>query len=224
MSRTVRHLAAALAVSIVGIALCTTVVAWHEGYRAYVVRTGSMMPTFHPGDAVIDRPAEHGYDVGEPITFEIAPGSLVTHRLRSVDPRGGLHTKGDANKKADVWTISPEQVHGVVARGLPKMGYVLVFLRQKTGIAGVMTSALSLFLLWGLCFSSAAGAVPEEARKARPTRLRIPRQRSAAVASVTVPTQAISPNGAPQLVKTPVGIPSGAESQTHIPAPRDPSV
>ena len=38
MSRTVRHLAAALAVSIVGIALCTAVVAWHEGYRAYVVR------------------------------------------------------------------------------------------------------------------------------------------------------------------------------------------
>ena len=152
MSRTARHVAAALVASLVGIVLCTTAVAWHEGYRAYVVRTGSMMPTFHPGDAVIDRPANHGYDVGDSITFEVAPGSLVTHRLRWIDRQGKLHTKGDANAKSDVWALAPEQVRGVVAQGLPNVGYVLVFLRQKTGIAGVMTSALSLFLLWGLCF------------------------------------------------------------------------
>ena len=48
------------------------------------------------------------------------------------------------------------------------MGYVLVFLRQKTGIAGVMTSALSLFLLWGLCFPVARERCPRRPAKTRP--------------------------------------------------------
>jgi hypothetical protein len=47
-------------------------------------------------------------------------------------------------------------VHGVVQHIVPKLGYLIVFMRQKEGIAGVMTSALSIFLLWGLCFPETA--------------------------------------------------------------------
>ncbi len=31
---------------------------WHSGYRAYVVHTGSMTPTYKPGSLVIDGPAK----------------------------------------------------------------------------------------------------------------------------------------------------------------------
>ena len=33
---------------------------WHAGYRVYIVHTGSMMPTYDPGDIVIDKPAAVG--------------------------------------------------------------------------------------------------------------------------------------------------------------------
>ena len=62
------------------------------------------------------------------------------------------------------------------------MGYVVVFLRQKTGVAGLMTSALSLYLLWGLCFP-AEGTPGHDGRPApvEDAAPRVPRQRQAVV-------------------------------------------
>ncbi len=134
------------------------------GYRAYVVRTGSMSPTYPPGDLVLDRPVQGPVARGQVITFQhSARPDLVTHRVAAVQG-GEYHTKGDANRTADAWTIHQEQVHGVVATHLPRMGYLVVFLRQPLGILGVMTSALSLFLLWGLFFPPRAPAQRVEGR------------------------------------------------------------
>lgn len=59
------------------------------------------------------------------------------------------------------------------------MGYALVFLQQRNGVFGVMTSALSVILLWGICFpATATASAPEETSVVRrPARLRVPRQR-----------------------------------------------
>jgi len=149
--------------SVVGTIACTILLAWSHGYRMYVVKTGSMEPTIAPGDVVVDRAPDKGYSPGEVITVQIsAAGDLVTHRFRGKDAQGRLHTKGDANQKPDVWALSPNLVHGVVQHVVPKMGYLVVFMRQKEGIAGVMTSALSVFLLWGLCFPETATERPRK--------------------------------------------------------------
>ena len=164
-------------------------VAWHEGYRAYVVRTGSMVPTFRPGDAVLDRPASAGYAVGDPVTVAIGPDVLVTHRLTRIDTYGLLHTKGDANPSADAWQLPSNRVRGVVSRVLPDAGYFMVFLQQRTGVASVMTSALAIVLLWSLCFPS------EQPEPAPERSVRVPRQRRGPL--VRVPRQRVAGQSAP---------------------------
>ena len=152
--------------SVIGTLVCTVLLAWAEGYRMYVVQTGSMSPTFNAGDVVIDRTTEAGYGPGDMLTVQIsAAGDLVTHRMTRVDAQGRLHTKGDANEKGDAWALRPDRVHGVVRHIVPNLGYLVVFMRQKEGIAGVMTSALSIFLLWGLCFPAEAAEPRARSRR-----------------------------------------------------------
>jgi signal peptidase I len=135
---------------VLGIAVAGAL-AWDTGYRLYIVHTGSMTPTLRAGDVVLDGPATGAYLPGEIITFRHSSRTtdLVTHRVIDVKT-GKIHTKGDANRTADVWDIRPDQVQGVFVRRLPRLGYLIVFLRQPTGVASVITLGLAVMLLWGL--------------------------------------------------------------------------
>jgi signal peptidase len=157
LSSTRRLAVFVLCASVLGTVACTLVLAWANGYRMYVVETGSMAPTINAGDVVVDRRSGSGFEQGDVVTVQISDsGQLVTHRMTHLDRQGKLHTKGDANEKADAWALKPTSVRGVVQHTVPNFGYVVVFFRQPEGIAGVMTGALSVFLLWGLCFPAQA--------------------------------------------------------------------
>jgi signal peptidase I len=124
------------------------ILAWHNGYRLYIVHTGSMTPTLLAGDVVLDGPPQASYRPGEVITFRHSDRTtdLVTHSF--VDFKGGaIHTKGDANRTADVWNIRPDQVKGVVVRRLPRLGYLFIFLRQPLGLAAVILGGLAVILM-----------------------------------------------------------------------------
>ncbi|GGB44320.1 hypothetical protein GCM10011492_39250 [Flexivirga endophytica] len=157
-----RHFAwafvAVLLLGLVGVG----VTGWRQGYRAYVIHTGSMKPTLVPGDLIIDRPASPDrLQTGDIITFRHSAGpDLVTHRITRVAD-AGIHTKGDANRTADVWTIAPQMVQGVEQTRLPGLGYLAVYLKQPTGLASLATVLIALFLLWRLFFP------PEEPRTVR---------------------------------------------------------
>jgi signal peptidase I len=153
-----RRVALLLITSIMGAALVTGLWLWHDGYRAYVVHTGSMQPNYKSGSLVIDRPADHDYQRGDVITFRHSAitKDVVTHRVTDITAAGLIHTKGDGNGTADVWNIRPDQVRGVVIAGIPLAGYVVVFLQQPAGIASVMLAVLAMLLLWGLFFDPAA--------------------------------------------------------------------
>jgi signal peptidase len=127
---------------------------WHSGYRAYVVHTGSMSPTYKPGALVIDKPAKDGYRPGQVITFHHSAQTtdVVTHRITDITSTGLIHTKGDANRTADVWDIRPDQVRGTVVAGVPFGGFVVVYLQQPAGIASAILALMALILLWGLWF------------------------------------------------------------------------
>ena len=134
---------------------------WQAGYRAYVVHTGSMTPTYKPGSLVIDAPAKGGgYHRGEVITFRHSAYSsdVVTHRITDVTPTGLIHTKGDANATADTWDIRQNQVRGRVIAGVPLAGFVVVYFQQPAGVGSVIAGLLSLIILWGLWFSPSNGA------------------------------------------------------------------
>ena len=155
---TARRVALLLIASILGAALVTCLWLWQDGYRAYVVHTGSMQPNYKSGSLVIDRPADHDFQRGDVITFRHSAitKDVVTHRVRDITAAGLIHTKGDGNGAADVWDIRPDQVSGVVIAGIPLAGYVVVFLQQPAGIASVMLAVLAMWLLWGLFFAPAA--------------------------------------------------------------------
>ncbi|WAX56041.1 signal peptidase I [Jatrophihabitans cynanchi] len=132
----------------------TAAMLWHEGYRAYIIHTGSMSRELVPGDLVIDRPAKGQLKPGEIITFQHSPtdeGGLVTHRVVEVT-QFGIRTKGDANDSADVWTIKPGWVHGSVEYRIPYGGYVSYFLQQPTGIGASLAALFALIFLWRMFF------------------------------------------------------------------------
>jgi len=143
----------------------------HLGYRAYVVHTGSMAPTYKPGDLVIDRPARGTPKPGQVITFRHSADTpdVVTHRVFAITANGLIRTKGDANLKPDAWQIAPHMIQGSVIKGIPRAGFMLVFLKQPTGIGALGTSVLSLAFLWSLFFgppeatSQRSSAVPRRA-------------------------------------------------------------
>jgi signal peptidase len=141
------------AVLVLGL-LGTAAAVYTKGYRIWIVHTGSMEPGYRPGDVVVDRPPSHSYTRGEVITFRHSDltTDVVTHRVTAVLPDGSIRTKGDANRTADVWAIRPDQVQGSVMFRVRSLGYVLMFLRQPTGVAAVVASGVAIGLLWSLFF------------------------------------------------------------------------
>jgi signal peptidase I len=95
------------------------------------VLTGSMRPTFAPGDAVVTRTVPtSSLRVGQ-IAVIVPPGQSAPFALRltSVHQTGAgvaVTTTGDANPQPDAWhvVISQPQV-AVVVTHLPKVGYLL---------------------------------------------------------------------------------------------------
>ncbi len=142
-----------LAASIGVLLLAISAGVWftHEGYRVYAVRTGSMMPTYLPGDAVIDAPVRSRLHVGDVVTFHPVSGSVAvtTHRVHRTTA-SNVQTKGDANRTPDPVPVARRNVVGRVIGGVPKGGYLLYFFTQRAGIAGLMAALFALCMLWGV--------------------------------------------------------------------------
>jgi signal peptidase I len=153
-----KRIAASLVVVLVGLAVAACVQLHREGYRAYIIHTGSMTGTYNSGGLVIDRPVgTTPLRIGQTITYlhaDVDSSDLITHRVVGLK-HGTIQTKGDANKIRDTWNTRPDQVRGVVVRYLPDMGYVVYFLKHRTGDLSVVTGILTLILLWDLFFAGA---------------------------------------------------------------------
>jgi signal peptidase I len=145
--------------------------AWHEGYRAYAIRTGSMTPSYPTGALVLDRPATGRLPaVGDVVTFRTGAG-LVTHRVHSVRD-DAVETKGDANRTPDAAMVPVTAVTGDVVWGARHLGYVFVFFQQPTGAVSVVLVGLSIWFAW-LVFFPAKDRDDVEVR--RPGDVRRPR-------------------------------------------------
>ena len=85
-------------------------------------------------------------------------------------PTGQLRTKGDANDTPDPTTVAAGTVLGTTLAVVPGAGYPLVFFRQPTGVAGLVTAMLSTTLLWSLFFAAPASpAAPSAPTRTSPT-------------------------------------------------------
>ncbi len=134
-----------LAVGVAG-AVC-----WQQGLRPYVIRTGSMDPTYPVGALVLDDTSvAAAAEPGDVVTFRTRSGP-VTHRLVGRTATG-WSTKGDANRDADPWTVPPRHVIGVVRTGVAGLGYLMVFFQQPTGVPSLMVLCTCLALAWSIFF------------------------------------------------------------------------
>ena len=117
-----------LAVAVLALAIALAVVPRAMGGEALTVLTGSMEPTYAPGDVVVSVPQD-GYGVGDVVTFQPISNdpTLITHRIVAVQlggPEGTMYiTRGDANG-ADDDPIKAEQVMGEVLYHVPYLGHL----------------------------------------------------------------------------------------------------
>lgn len=113
-------------------------------FNAYVVLSGSMLPTIQIKDIVVTKKVpEEELKVGDIITF-ISPdprfgGISVTHRIREKyydDSLGSYsyRTKGDYNNVADSVLVPNSNVLGKVILKIPKLGYLQDILSSKGGL------------------------------------------------------------------------------------------
>lgn len=139
-ARTVRSLAA---VCLVVLGLCAVAVAWLShppgsgGSRRQsllMVTSGSMVPAFHAGDAILVRPADEmsraALRPDRIITFRAAgTGQFVTHRIVSVISHPDGHTefvtKGDANPDPDIDPVDADDVVATLGSVIPYGGYAM---------------------------------------------------------------------------------------------------
>jgi signal peptidase I len=122
--------------------------------RMQPVLSGSMRPTFSPGDLVITESVPlSSLAPGDVIAF-YAPGSNVEtlHRIVTISTSGSSRmatTKGDANSVADPWTgsLSDPTVPRLVAV-LPGLGWIAQIRLLIYGAAGLALLAALLLEIW----------------------------------------------------------------------------
>jgi signal peptidase len=127
-------------------------------YRPVTVLSGSMRPTFSPGDmvAVVPEPVS-SVRVGQVISYRVPTGvhQVETHRVVRI-LSGGKHpvvqTQGDANNWPDPWTA---RLEGATAwrmiAVIPHLGYLVNWLRDgslQTAALLVAPALLALLMLW----------------------------------------------------------------------------
>ncbi len=121
-------------------------------YNMYFVRSGSMTPAINVGDLVITGPAggplSPDMETGTVITYQMANGEEVTHRIIDVTAEQTYITQGDASEDPDRVPVSPAQVQGVYLFKIPYVGYITSFIQTKTGwFAAIIIPAMILVVL-----------------------------------------------------------------------------
>ena len=113
-------------------------------FNAYVVLSGSMLPTIEVKDVVVTKKIpEEKLKVGDIITF-ISPdqrfgGISVTHRIieKLYDETAGIYTyrtQGDNNNIADAVPVPNANILGKVILKIPKLGFIQEILASKGGL------------------------------------------------------------------------------------------
>ncbi|MFA6048022.1 MAG: signal peptidase I [Parcubacteria group bacterium] len=105
-------------------------------YGLYIIQSGSMQPTLKTGSIVVDK-KQADYQKGEIITFARSKKEIITHRITEVTGEGEnilYKTKGDANNTDDLFLARKNLVLGKVIFAVPYFGYIIAFVKTKTGL------------------------------------------------------------------------------------------
>lgn len=111
----------------------------------YVVVSGSMEPNVPVGSICLVNCQDREPDVDDIIAYR-AGDTIITHRVVEETDQGYV-TKGDANNATDPGVVKQKQIFGVCSLVIPKVGYVVMFLRTLKGIVLTITGVICFGLL-----------------------------------------------------------------------------
>jgi signal peptidase len=154
MVRILRGVAGIILVTFGAVVLAVLLLPRLFGSTAYVVTSGSMLPTFAPGSVIVTTPVNTDQlSNGDIVTFVDSSGGLTTHRVEAVtvsykDGQSSttITTKGDANEESDPVPLDPHNVVGKAEFAMPHLGYLVEWIKTPLG-AGVL-AALFLFVVF----------------------------------------------------------------------------
>jgi signal peptidase len=130
------------------------------GMRDLTVLSGSMEPTIHTGDVVVERQISPlDVRIGDVVSFKDPedPGVLITHRVQDIQVRDGLVefvTRGDANTGVERWKMSADGTIGRVEYHVWRLGYLLYWIRGRLGrlllvvLPALLLGAYELLRIW----------------------------------------------------------------------------
>jgi signal peptidase len=120
---------------------------------AYVVSSGSMIPTLNVGDIIIvkDRDSFKTLKVGDIIVFKDPRGGdrTIVHRIYSIteDQYGiAIYTKGDNNPAPDAWVVRESHYIGKVVLTLPYLGRVTSIIQPPLNYILILLFILLIFI------------------------------------------------------------------------------
>lgn len=111
------------------------------GVGVSMVLTGSMEPEFYAGDLIVVTKADE-YALRDIVVYQSGQKAVV-HRIIEIDGDMCV-TQGDANNAADE-PIEMSTIKGKVAFSIPKVGYVVSFIKQPIGTILLLGCAVLLF-------------------------------------------------------------------------------
>jgi len=140
----VLRIAAHVASGFAGVLAIALIVPSFFGYGSVTVLSGSMTPTLHVGDVVVEhRISPLSVRVGDIVTFRVPEhqARLYTHRVVSMEAVGSdvsFVTKGDANTGFERWTVPASGTIGRVVVRIPFLGYVTNRAGSRIGRFGLL--------------------------------------------------------------------------------------
>lgn len=125
------------------------------GHKVFIVMSDSMKPIFSAGDIVVTKTANFkDLKVGDTIAFSsIDPdsyGELIIHIINGTANYDGepvFVTKGVNVRFEDAYPVTENKIFGKYQIFIPKMGYVLQFLKTSTGYFSLIFTPLCLLIL-----------------------------------------------------------------------------
>lgn len=136
------------------------------GLQVYTVISGSMEPTYYPGDLIyVKRAQAEEIKVGDPVTFVLNEDLVVaTHRVTKIDYENQrFYTKGDNNMIEDINPVHFKNLIGKPIFRIPYLGYISKWVQSPPGLYIAIAAGIALL---GLVF------IPDLFREAKEDELK----------------------------------------------------
>lgn len=119
------------------------------GEKAYIIISGSMIPTIQIGDIVLIHDAQEA-NIGDIIAFK-KKSTVIVHRVideKEIDNEIMYQTKGDNNNIADLDLVAKQDIEGVYHGKIPFVGKIIMFLYNNLAIVVIVLVVIMLIRIF----------------------------------------------------------------------------